>query len=353
MKRIVLAALLWAVSVTGLSGAPAYSFRRYTVRDGLSSNAVRALLQDRKGLIWLGTSEGLDSFDGREVIHHAFPEGGSAGILSLLEDSARTLWVGTDGGLFRFAGDSLAQVPSLTGVEVTALAEDRDGFLWVATWGDGVFHIRDGQVDNWLEGHRVEDILVGADGRLWIADTSVGEGLQVYHAATRTFVSPGLTFQGCTPARICALDEDGNGDLWLGTWNSGLYRLDLSERTVHPAVPPGSGLNHVHSLTHDGAWNFLVGSDDGLLEVNPLTGERTLYRNDRKDPASLSDKFVYPVLRDHEGGLWIGTYYGGVNYVAPNIGQFDTRSLSDLTDADEEFVVSCLCEDPDGPRDWL
>ena len=353
MKKL-LASLSAFLTVTALSAhtPDGYAFRHHTTRDGLSSNSVRAIIQDHMGLIWLGTAGGLDSFDGREIIHHSIPDGEAGSVTSLFEDSGHVLWIGTDNTVYRYENDAVTRVPGFQDTEVTDIAEAPDGTLWVSTWGKGLFRIGDDGPEAFLEGHQVEDILISRSGRFWIADSSVEEGLLVYNAASRSFVSPGLIFEGCTPARVCAIDEDDDGNLWLGTWNSGLYRLDAASRTVYSAVPPGKGLNHIHSVTHVGAWNFLLGSDDGLLEADLLTGERTLYRNDRKDPASLSDKFVYPVIRDHEGGLWIGTYYGGVNYVAPNRGQFTFRSLSGLVDADEDYIISCFCEDPDGSL-WI
>ena len=349
-KTAALFPLLWALLALPAAGAD-YAFRHYTSRNGLSSNTVRAVLQDSQGLLWLGTSGGLDSFDGREFIHYPLPGAEGGTVQCLYEDSSGYLWLGTDGAAFRFGANGPERVPDFPGAQVTAFVQDREGAVWIGTWGKGVFRYADGILTAFLDGHQVESLLVSRDGRLWVADATAEEGLLVYNPAGRTFVSPGLSFQDCSPARVCVLAEDGNGDLWLGTWNSGLYRVD-DARTVHPAVPPGNGLNHIHSLIHDGAWNFLIGSDDGLLEVKPLTGEQTLYRNDRKDPSSLSDKFVYPVARDHEGGLWIGTYYGGLNYVSPNVGQFTARSLSDLVDAGEDYIDSCFCEDPDGTL-WI
>ena len=352
MKRIVLAALIWTVSATGLSGAPAWSFRRYSVRDGLSSNTVRALIQDRKGMIWLGTSDGLDSFDGKSIIHHPFGTEGSRYVNALYEDSDNVLWVGTDDAVFRYVDDSLYRLPGFPETTAVGFAQDRDGNIWISSFEDGVRRWRDGDVTRFLEGDNVECIFVSRDGRLWATDTSAPEGLYVFNPASGAFVSPGLRFEGCAPARVCAISQDGDGILWLGTWDQGLYRLDPATRTVRRAVPPGKGFNHVHSLTEVSPWNFLVGSDDGLLYVNPLTGEQLLYGNDRKDPASLSNKFVYPIVLDHEGGIWIGTYYGGVNYIAPGSSVFSFLSLSDLTDAAEDFAVSSLCEDPDGSL-WM
>ena len=352
MKRIVLAALIGLAAVPGRSGAPAYSFRHYTVRDGLSANTVRALIQDRKGLIWLGTSDGLDSFDGKEIIHHPFGAEGSRYVNALFEDSDNVLWVGTDDAVFRYVDDSLYRLPGFPETTATGFVQDRDGGLWISSFEDGVSRWRDGTFTRYLEGENVEYLLVSKDGRIWAADSSAPEGLYVFHPASGAFVSPGLRFEGCAPARVCAICQDSEGVLWLGTWDQGLYRLDPATRTVRRAVPPGKGFHHLHSVAEISPWTFLIGSDDGLLYVNPLTGEQCLYGNDRKDPASLSNKFVYPIVPDHEGGIWIGTYYGGVNYIAPGSSVFSFLSLSDLTDADEDFTVSCLCEDPDGTL-WM
>ena len=349
-KAIVFLSLLIALAAQAAPGD--YAFRQYSSREGLASNSVRAILQDHMGLVWIGTSGGLDSFDGREIIHHPFPDGEAGAVKCLFEDSSNTLWVGTDNTVYRFSGNDLVRVPGIPEADITAMAEGGDGSLWVTSWGKGVFRIRDGETEFLLDGHMTESVLVSGDGRVWVADYSDEQGLLVYNGATGTFISPGLTFDGCAPTRICAMDEDGNGDLWLGTWNLGLYRMDAATLTVRSVAAPETGFNHIHSVMHDGAWNFLIGSDDGLLEMNLLTGERTLYRNDRKDRSSLSDKFVYPVMRDREGGLWIGTYYGGVDYAAPYAGSFRFRSLSELVGADEDYIISCLCEDPDGSL-WI
>ena len=352
MKKLTATLLLVLTVLATPARASEDAFRHYTTRNGLASNTVQALIQDRSGLIWMGTANGLDSFDGREFIHHPFPTGENDYVQNLFEDSSGTLWIGTENAVFRYRDEFPERLAGIPEVLVTGFAEDRDGAVWISTWGEGIFRFGADGLSRFLEGHQVETLLVARDGRLWAADLTAAQGLSVYNAATRSFSSPDLDFKGCAPARVCAFSEDDDGDLWLGTWDSGLYRLNVDERTVHPAVPYGEGLYHVHTLVRGTALNFLVGSDDGLLEINPLTGERHLYRNDRNDPSSLSSKFVYPIVRDHEGGLWIGTYYGGVNYVPPTAGQFTILSLSDLVNGQEGFVVSCICEDADGTL-WL
>ena len=66
------------------------------------------------------------------------------------------------------------------------------------------------------------------------------------------------------------------------------------------------------------------------------------------DPYALSNRFVYPVLKDHEGGVWIGTFYGGVNYLSPGAGQFEWYRQVSNGNSVSGAVISGFCEDNDG-----
>lgn len=340
---LIILAIHMAAASTG------YSFRHLDISGGLSSNTIRCLLQDHRGLVWIGTADGLDSFDGREVIHH---ELSVSGVNCLWEDASNNLWAGTDEALYRYDGIKMQVVTEAPQVHYTCMAEDSDGALWLGTLEDGIFRLYNGIVTGFLEGQNIEAIRFTAEGRLWVASLTAPEGLYLFNASTEEFTSPSFTYYQCAPARVCALEEDGGGNIWLGTWNKGIYRLDPSTRTIRCVVPYRTGLTRIHSLLQESSRSLLAGSDDGLLQVDPFTGESTLYTNKRNVPLSLSNKFVYPLLKDHENGLWIGTYYGGVNYVPPGNGLFQSLSLSDLTDIDEDLAVSCFCEDPDG-RIWI
>ncbi len=351
MKRLWLcAAVLLLGAIVPLLGAPAYSFRRYTTRDGLSSNTVRALIQDRSGLIWLGTNGGLDSFDGRVIVHHPFSSGEGHPIRRILEDREGVLWLGTENGVFRYLRDGTVRpVEELPSEWVCDLLEDRDGNIWIGTRNTGLFRWSDGSLTQFLDGYDIECLFESTDGRIWAASPTGEHRLYMFSGASDTIAPALLDYQDCSPALVNAMTQDPSGILWLGTWDRGLYTLDPETRTVRNPISGGVGFTHIHSLVQIDPWHFLIGSDDGLLDLNPLLGDGgILYGNDRRNPASLSNKFVYPVLRDHEGGIWIGTYYGGVNYVSPFAGQFVNRSLSELVDAEENYIVSCFCEDPDG-----
>ena len=123
-------------------------FSHLATEDGLSQNGVTAFAQDANGLIWIGTQEGLNLFDGYEFrsFYHDINDPTSLShdqIWTLLVDRSGTLWVGTDEGLDRF--DPLTQtfssfeglLPATQGMSrnltVYALAETGDGSIWVGT----------------------------------------------------------------------------------------------------------------------------------------------------------------------------------------------------------------------------
>ena len=119
--------------------------------------------------------------------------------------------------------------------------------------------------------------------------------------------------------------EDSEHTLWLGTWECGLQKLiNTAERPLLICIRQTERC-HPYSFYHGICpHQLLIGSDDGLLLFNTITEEYQLFTEDETNPHSLSNRFVYPIIKDHEGGIWIGTYYGGVNYISPNTGQFES-----------------------------
>ena len=152
MKTFVF--ILFFLSLASLSptfGIPS-QFRHYTVENGLSSNAVQCLLQDRTGYIWCGTSDGLNRFDSRhfKTFRHIPGDTASLGnnvIHSLFEDSKGNLWIGTENGVFRyrvseekFSTFHLPDIPDrLSQKIIYSIKEDQLGKIWISVYGSGVF----------------------------------------------------------------------------------------------------------------------------------------------------------------------------------------------------------------------
>lgn len=117
-------------------------------------------------------------------------------------------------------------------------------------------------------------------------------------------------------------------------------------------IKKGKGILHIHSIIEYAPDILFIGSDDGLTLFNTVTHERFLYNQYGEDSKNLSDKFIYPILKDKEGGVWIGTYYNGVNYLPPYCGQFSGYSGADGSPYFSSRIISRFCEDDKG-RVWI
>jgi len=116
-------------------------------------------------------------------------------------------------------------------------------------------------------------------------------------------------------ASIKALIQDSRDNIWIGTWESGLYRYDPSEDKIY-AYPRLSAENAAYAVYEDSRQRIWVGTwDDGLFRIaNPYEMDRldiTPYTYHKDKPESLADKFVYDISEDFNTGMiWVGTRNG-------------------------------------------
>ena len=363
--------------------AQSLSFTRLTVEDGLASNVIFNVLQDRQGYLWMGTQGGgLLRYDGYEVKVFRHEEGNAASlshdwVRALYESRDGSLWVGTDGGglnhfdpvteTFKSYRNLEGDTTSLSNDGVFALHEARDGTLWVGTWGGGInrfdpttetfrtFRHREGDATS-LSHNRVYAILESKEGILWVGTD--GGGLNRFDSATETFER----FQheegnsaSLSNDVVFALSESRDGALWIGTWGGGVNHFDPMTETFrafrHRQGDPTSLSDDAILALHETRDGLLwIGTlSSGLNRFDPETETFHVYRNREGDQTSLSNDRVRAFYESADGTLWIGTWGGGLNRLAPEASTFrsvhhiegDPSSLS----VDE---VSALLEASDG-----
>ena len=225
---------------------------------------------------------------------------------------------------------------------VSALAQDRDGFLWIGTQGglvryDGyqfrVYKSSPGDPRT-LSGSYVRTLFAAADGRLWVGTFS--SGLSVYDPATETFVRyqhdpqrPGSLAHD----RVEAVTADRSGRIWIATYE-GLDRLDPKTGRIdhfrHAAGDPRSlADDQVRGLLVDRAGQVWVGSRDGLQVWHGEGRGFERQASERGTPGtlgSLAGQFVSKLYEDREGRIWIGTTEQGAAVLDPRTGRL-TRLL--------------------------
>ncbi len=213
------------------------SFMNYTEQDGLASDDVWSLAIDGKGVIWVGTLQGVSCFDGEVFTPFELPESApdptrgvtSARIVhSIMEDSKGRMWFGTTGGAWAYDGESLfnlAEKDGLCSNSVNDILEAADGEFWFATHHQGICRW-DGRsfthvgAPEAVAGTEVWDLYEDRAGSIWFPVE--GHGVYRYDGTSfRNFSQK----DGLASLAIQCAHQDREGRLWFGGW-LGLYRYD-------------------------------------------------------------------------------------------------------------------------------
>jgi signal transduction histidine kinase/ligand-binding sensor domain-containing protein len=357
------------------------TFTHITIEQGLSDQRVQAIVQDRTGFIWFGTSNGLSRFDGYNVVAYrhdpANPHSLSSNFIEVLyEDRSGTLWVGTWSGLNAFDRrterftrymHNRADPRSLSHNRVRVIHEDRAGGLWVGTDGGGLnrfdpatgafTHYRhDPNNPHSLSVDQVDSLFEDSSGALWIG--THGSGVDVYNPQHRAFTlyrrDPKAPIS-LASNNVSAVYEDQDGVLWIGTRDRGLERLDRrSGQVLHyppdPKNPERLGHPDIAALQQDQTGALWVGTyGGGLYRLDPVRGSFTTYRHDPANPQSLSSDIIADLHMDRSGVLWVGTRGGGLNRFDPARGAFTAYRLDPSNPQSlSSDTVWALAEDQSG-----
>ncbi|NUK97683.1 response regulator [Bacteroides sartorii] len=368
MRKPILSILFLLISVILLAVPNDFRFRHFSVEDGLSSNSVRAIMQDKYGFLWIGTEEGLNRYDGTMIKSYPICPKTAGKYISSLYETKNNIWIGTDEGIYiySYATETFVHFNLTTpnNIRITNtvnhILEDKDGNLWFSTNGQGLF--RYNPPKNYLEQYEfksaseiIASTMIDSDNQIWALTNQGESGVYKLNKAENKFEPFELLYNtGEHRSQALAMLEDSEQTLWLGTWECGLQKIDKYTRKTTTYLHPTDrkGVTHIHSLMEYAPHQLLIGSDDGLLLFNTLTEEYKLFTENETTPNSLSNRFVYPIIKDREGGIWIGTYYGGINYISPNAEQFESFSHSRLHNSVNGNVIGRFCEDAHG-QIWI
>lgn len=349
------------------------NFKYYKVEDGLSSNTVYTVLQDSKGFMWFGTENGLNRFDGYTfTAYRNIPRNENSlinnTVYHLIEDDNQLLWIGTERGVctldFKNNQFHPFTIQTEKGIPVSGriqnLLSDNTN-MWIASARQGVFlyeneklllHTFDEFKINPDESIWVTSIYKDKDNIIWASVDNTQHQIYRFDRISGQFIPgfPNMTSNEQKELRAYSMLEDTFGTLWFGTWTNGLIAIDKNKGIIterHLYTPDKERILHIHQLTEYDPGTLLIGSNGGLtaFKTLPIAGNHTMQHF--REPM-LSNCFVYPIYKDNEGGLWIGTYYGGINYTSPNRNYFTGYTHLKYENSITGNVVSCFCEDPSG-----
>lgn len=345
--RVPCALFVSALMLSSFSYSQQLLFKNYTRSNGLASDYVLCIYQDREGFIWFGTDRGVSRYDGREFVNFTTSDGLSSNfIYTIFQDSRGAMWFGTyEGGVTRFDGNTFRALTAEEGFPLRStysIAEDADGRMYFVS-DDATIMMDAGKVHSerlpsgagyFLRTRRgsflrfassqVETISIGTDSRIHLQPIIT---LQKGQMAGRTPIESqdgsilfGIEGNVCRLSfknqswRFAAVDtigtppvaiaEDARGAVWVATAGNGLYRLNGKTKTRF-TTKQGLARNRIESLLVDYEGNLWVGTFGGGAQ-KLLSDDITIY----KEADGLAANDVTKIFLDSRKRIWAGTERG-------------------------------------------
>ncbi|MGE5810724.1 MAG: two-component regulator propeller domain-containing protein, partial [Ignavibacteria bacterium] len=390
---------------------PQYSspeFEHISIDQGLYQSTVNCILQDRKGLLWFGTNDGLSWYDGYSFKTYknisSDPRSISENnITAAAEDNEGNIWIGTLSGfiniydplqnffvkykleffpLFSPPKNFNENIPpcyaSFSHNTITAIYCDKNEFIWIGTFGSGLFRFDPyenslvqyyySEEANTISSDYILSIAEDNKGTIWVATFTGGLNKIVNRIDPQTREEKELRFSAYLPdknsknsisdAKVTSLEFFG-GKLWIGTFGGGLNILNLNKNGndsdfICIKLDSGQnsrGSNLITKIDTDKNGNLWIGTfGGGLNKFNIKSNTLSNFLNNPFDQNSIDNNEIISLLSDKTGLIWVGTFSGyGINKLNPNGKKFghyksDPAGKNSLSDN----LITAFTEDSDG-----
>lgn len=374
---------IWAGTKGGLTMFNAPQVRRITLPvsdESLTEKEITQVKQDPKGNMWLTTVDGevirLTPEGERYLVHktmlrrHMLNEG-EGSVLTLSIDDESNVWLaGENTGLIRLDGQTGETVRynaeeenarKLATNSIRYVYADSNDIIWVGTYNRGAYMIdknakkfdsyqRSEFVKAGLQGYNVRALAEDEAGDILIACD--GGGLARLNTSTGALRAEAWVNGKLDTRYLSALLFDREGNLWIGTWGTGAYKVNLKSRTVenYKLESDGFGDNKVFCLYEDSRgtiWGGSVGS--GLFYYDPAS-EHFVAFNEEVQPHYLrKSAYVIDILEASDSSLWVATLFGlyRLDFRYENNYDVTLFAKNDQPDSIGSYDIHTIYEDPD------
>lgn len=341
---ILLLLIINIIAQTAFTQLPPIQFQHLSMEQGLSQNRLFAIAQDKYGLIWIATEDGLNRFDGYKVEIFRHERGNKNSlpdnvVRCLFLDSHGIMWIGTGNGLacYEYRSNSFQSFfydgndkSSLSSNWISVINEDARGTLWIGT-NTGLYsfdktnkHFQrfvHNDNSNSISGNYINDIEFAPDGKMWITTSN---GLNSLDLSTKKFTSffndpnDGGTLFGNNLTKM-AIDKFGN--LWTTVYQTlALECFDTkTNRTRHftnfiekqKHIPS----NYIRDIFIDKSGRLWAATNAaGLILLLPDKNVFYEYQADLLDQKKLQSNRIGGIFQDQSGMIWLSTFTGAERF---------------------------------------
>lgn len=333
-----------------------YYFKHYQTDEGLAHNSVTSVIQDRNGMMWIGSRGGLNSFDGYTFKTYKnkknkFGNIGNNVITDLTEDKHGILWIGTGKGLYKY--DPYQDV--FTALELapqvyinTVMTDDYGNVFFLATSNLYQYIPKE---------HRIVDLRIRASClaidekmNLWIGDNN--GVIRNYNPRNKSMSSISILDER-VPANLRSISKiypAKDNELLIGCFKQGLKSYNTKTGLIRslPLRKINNTDIYVRDITAANDQEYWIATESGVYIYNSASNTSRNLRKRYGDPYSIADNAVYTVCRDHQGGMWAGTFFGGLNYYSKENARFEKYYPLMGTNSISGNAVREICSDNKG-----
>ncbi len=354
MKKLILLTILALSVLRGFAEKQNIAFRHLTTEDGLSQFSVNYLYVDEWGTLWIGTREGLNRYNGNDIKTYKLEKNNPN---SLFCNTVLRIVGNQNGKVYLLCTEGVAEFDMLTQKFTTLLQGNITSIhfhdkLYIGN-KDEIFvfneNTRNFDFVYRLPGNDISISSLHSDhnGNLWMGTSNSG----VYVLSDKKELSHPID-----KANITNIFEDSEEGLWIGSWEHGLYHIKPNgeiENLRHDASNPNSiSSDFVRSCNEDNLGNIWIGTFNGLNRYQKSTGKFDLYEANTSK-GSLTHPSIWSIVKDAQGTLWMGTYFGGVNYFNP---EYEIYNRYEVSEEEGEGlsspIVGRMVEDKSGKL-WI
>lgn len=339
---LVLIALGWAF---GAVAEPLFQFHTLTKKDGLSSSVIYDITQGNDGFMWFGTEDGLQKYDGFELVtyrqNRRDPNSISNNLVrKLMFDKVGTLWIGTDNGLniFQKNTENFKRITfdnskaGFSGANrIRALYQTSDGIIWVgSSAGLAAIDPTDYSVE-FFQSKTVRAIFEDDRKQLWIGTLS--GGLYLFNRISKEFVpvkykEDNQIRKEIDVSQISIVDiyQDSFGRVFVATWGQGVFILNREVRRLNKYFEslPSKFVRKIHQDNKGQIW---FATKEGIQVLEPVQKTSKIIQAFERNKASLVSDNVTSIFQSDDDTIWVGTYGGGVSRHFPASRRFESYGL--------------------------
>ncbi|MCB0554040.1 MAG: histidine kinase [Phaeodactylibacter sp.] len=308
MKKIILF-LLGIITLLSGHGQEPY-FREHPVGEAYQDVSINQVLEASNGFLWFGSNQGLLRYDGREYEQFLAPDSLTNNqVRAIFEDIQHRIWVGYEDGriLYLEKGRELELwqlEEGLPTVPVVGFAQNPNGLMWIATYGEGLYyyngqHLYNINNDDGLLGNDIYTLVQDKEGRAWVGTDggisicSVQDGKKNIENITRA--------DGLPDDIVRTLLPDKSGNFWVGTYDKGFCYYNTARQVFEFPLKDWK-YGPIHTMELFDSLELWVGTEgSGLYRYQLRTGYLQSISKGRIRPATK----IYDLHIDIEGNIWI------------------------------------------------